>query len=85
MKSFDQLPELPRRELRDLRHYFRAEVRRLLRGGTSLPAVVYRPTEPMVVHTAEYVPQAMSLPPCLCMPDSQAGIERRFLHARGGL
>jgi hypothetical protein len=78
---------------RELAEYFRAEFRRLLRdkGEFSSPAVVVdAPAAPPAPHgrvtmfgELKYAkPVPMSVPPCLCKPDSELGQARRFSHAR---
>jgi hypothetical protein len=68
----------------ELTKWFAAEFRRLSRKGGDKhgPVIVYdTPANPHYVPPRYRMP-AMPPPPCLCKPDTQAGIERRFAHAR---
>lgn len=67
----------------ELTKWFAAEFRRLaVTGDKHGPVIVYdAPANPHYVPPRYRMPP-MAVPPCLCKPDTQAGIERRFAHAR---
>jgi hypothetical protein len=78
--NFSQMPELSRAEQREIARLFLAEPRRVYRQAGEV--TVYRGKEVVIEAPQPAAPPAMSLPPCLCKPDTQAGIERRFAMAR---
>lgn len=84
--NYDAMPELSPAAYREFVMFAYRELRRLRIPEQVRPSepVVYRPAR-LVVRPQPMAQATMSLPPCLCMPDTQAGIERRFSLARNML